>query len=226
MVSPVIGVVIPAHNGERHLAAALDSVLAQTYERLDVVVVDDGSSDASRDVAQRYSPEVRSIALPHGGLGAARNVGVAAIRGSYVAFLDQDDVWEPTKLELQLAAFDRLPRPDLLFGHAREFISPEVAHKLAHRIRCVEYARPATLPGTMLASRAAMAQVGPFERRWISNDFMAWLLAARRLGLCERMVAEVVMWRRLHDSNFSHNAALTRGEYVRVLKESLDLRRA
>lgn len=226
MTAALVGVVIPTWDGERHLAATLDSVLAQTHQRLDVVVADDGSSDATRDVAGDYSPEVRCIALPHRGLGATRNAGVAAVRGSHVAFLDQDDVWEPAKLEAQLEAFDSPSPPDLVFGHVREFLSPELDRERADGIRCVEHARAAALPGTMLAARASMARVGPFAERWVSNDFMAWLLAARRLRLREVMLSEVVLWRRLHDSNFSHRAALTRAEYTRVLKESLDLRRA
>jgi glycosyltransferase involved in cell wall biosynthesis len=201
-------------------------VLAQTHDRLDIIVVDDGSSDATRDVASAYSPEVRCIALPHRGLGATRNAGVAAVRGTHVAFLDQDDVWEPVKIERQLEEFDRSSPPDLAFGHVREFLSPELEPERAEAIRCVPDPRPAALPGTMLAARAAMARVGPFEERWVSNDFMAWLLAARRLRLREVMLADVVLWRRLHDSNFSHDATLTRQEYTRVLKDALDLRRA
>jgi glycosyltransferase involved in cell wall biosynthesis len=226
MTAALVGVVIPTRNGERHLAAALDSVLAQTHETLDVVVADDGSSDSTRDVARDYSPEVRCLALPHRGLGATRNAGVAAVRGSHVGFLDQDDIWEPTKLEHQLEAFDRSSPPDLAFGHVREFLSPELEPQRADEIRCVPHPRPAALPGTMLAARASMARVGPFEERWVSNDFMAWLLAARRLRLREVMLSEVVLRRRLHDSNFSHRAGLTRREYTRVLKDALDLRRA
>jgi glycosyltransferase involved in cell wall biosynthesis len=226
MSGPLVGVVIPARDGDRYLAAALDSVLAQTHQRLDIVVADDGSSDSTRDVARGYAPEVRCLALPHRGLGATRNAGVAAVGGTHVAFLDHDDVWEPEKLELQLEALAGPSTPDIAFGHVREFISPELDRPRADAIRCVPDARPAALPGAMLATRAVMARVGPFEERWVSNDWLAWLLAARRLGLREVMLREVVLWRRLHDSNLSRRTELTRSEYARVLKESLDLRRA
>jgi glycosyltransferase involved in cell wall biosynthesis len=222
----LVGVVIPTLDGERYLGEAIESVLRQTHQRLDVVVVDNGSTDATRDVARTYAPDVRCVALPHRGLGAARNVGVRAVRGDHVAFLDQDDVWADRKLELQLAQFGEPTPPDLVFGHAREFISPEHEPRLANRIRCVIDLRPAALPGTMLASRASIAKVGPFSTRWATNDFMAWLLAARRIGLREVMLADHVLSRRLHDSNFSHRADVTRAEYLHVLKESLDRRRA
>ena len=222
---PLIGVVIPTRNGERHLGEAIESALSQTHRTLDVVVVDDGSTDATPDVARGYAPHVRCIALPHRGLGATRNAGVQAVRGDYIAFLDQDDTWPEEKLERQLEPFMVRSPPDLVFGHVREFLSPELEPALAGRIRCVTEPRPAALPGTMLGARASMTRVGPFATRWISNDFMAWLLAARRLGLREVLVADHVLSRRLHESNFSHRSDITRSEYLHVLKESLDHRR-
>jgi glycosyltransferase involved in cell wall biosynthesis len=223
---PLIGVVIPAWDGQRYLGEAIESVLGQTHRALDVVVVDDGSTDATPDIARGYSPHVRCIALPHQGLGAARNAGVRAVRGDHIAFLDQDDVWQENKLERQLEPFTGSSPPDLVFGHVREFISPELEPRLADRIRCVTEPRPAALPGTMLAARASIARVGPFATHWVSNDFMAWLLAARQLGLREVMIADHVLSRRLHESNFSHRSDVTRREYLHVVKESLDRRRA
>ena len=157
MSAALVGVVIPARDGERHLAEAIDSVLAQTHGALDVVVVDDGSCDATREVARRYAPDVRLLAEPHRGLGATRNAGVRAVRGGHVAFLDQDDVWPANKIELQLERFLHSPAPDLVFGQVREFVSPELDRRATERLRCVSAPRAAALPGTMLASRAALA---------------------------------------------------------------------
>lgn len=222
----VIGVVIPTLDGQRYLAEAIESVLHQTHQALDILVADDGSTDATRDVAGSFAPEVRCLPLPRRGLGATRNSGIGAVRGDYIAFLDQDDVWPPQKLELQLMPFDRRVRPDLVFGCVREFISPELRPQLAQRIHCVEAPRPAALPGTMLANRGSLARVGPFSTHWTSHDFMAWLLAAHQLGLREVTLEDHVLSRRLHSSNFSHRRDLTWAEYPRVIKESLDQRRA
>jgi glycosyltransferase involved in cell wall biosynthesis len=149
MPQPQVGVVIPTHDGERHLGEAIESVLGQTHRPLDVVVADDGSTDATREVARGYAPEVRCIALPHRGLGATRNAGIRCVRGEYVAFLDQDDLWPRQKLELQLDRFAAERSLDLVFGAVREFTSPELAPRLARRVRCVSRPRPAALPGTI-----------------------------------------------------------------------------
>lgn len=222
---PVVGVVIPTLDGERYLGEAIESVLRQTHQAIEIVVVDDGSTDATRDVARRYAPDVRCLALPRRGLGAARNSGVGAVGGDYIAFLDQDDIWPEEKLEVQLVPFRERTPPDLVFGNVREFITPELALHLASQLQCVEEPRPAALPGTMVATRRSIAQVGPFSTRWTSNDFMAWLLAARRLGLREVMLGDHVLSRRLHLSNFSHRTDISRTEYLYILKESLDRRR-
>jgi glycosyltransferase involved in cell wall biosynthesis len=226
VAAPVVGVVIPARNGERYLAQAIESVLEQTYQVLDLVVVDDGSTDGTRDVARRFAPDVRCLSGPHCGLGAARNAGVDAVRGDVVAFLDQDDVWVPTKLELQVAALERAPTLDLVFGHVCEFLSPDLEPGVAERLRCRPEPRPAALPGTMLATRSAISRVGPFSTRWVSNDFMAWLLLAREFALKELMLAEHVLFRRLHGANFSHRTDVTHAEYLLVLKEALVRRRS
>jgi glycosyltransferase involved in cell wall biosynthesis len=219
---PLVGVVIPVWNGERYLRDAIESVLRQTHTALDVVVVDDGSTDATSDIAQSYAPLVRLIRRPHEGLGATRNAGIEAIRGDYIAFLDHDDLWPQRRLELQLATFGARDTHDLVFGHVQEFVSPELAD-VALGVRCVTELRPATIAGAMLATRAAVDRVGPVPTQWVSADFLAWLLVARRLGLREVMLPEHVLSRRIHDNNMSlRQAAVTRAEYIRILKESVD----
>ncbi|WP_162560150.1 glycosyltransferase family 2 protein [Methylotetracoccus oryzae] len=106
MNRPLISVIIPAYNAERTLADTLDSILAQTYGNIEVLVVDDGSTDATAAIVLDYAQrDVRVCLLqqPNGGVAAARNQGLAAARGDYVAPVDADDLWHPTKLEKQMA---------------------------------------------------------------------------------------------------------------------------
>ena len=107
MSLPVVSVVMPVYNAEHWLGRSIDSVLQQTHPALELIAVDDCSSDRSWDRLQRYAAldaRVRVIRLEqNGGVAAARNVGIAAATGQYIAFLDSDDWWHPRKLEWQLA---------------------------------------------------------------------------------------------------------------------------
>jgi glycosyltransferase involved in cell wall biosynthesis len=111
----LVSVVIPVYNGERFLKQAIDSVLRQTYSPVECIVVDDGSTDGSRSVAEAYGPAVRLVAQDNSGVSAARNEGAAQARGEFVAFLDADDVWLPHKLELQMQTMRARPEVGLVY---------------------------------------------------------------------------------------------------------------
>lgn len=102
---PVVSVVMPVYQGREHLAAAVESVLAQTFEQFELLVVDDGSTDGTADIARAYSerePRVSYQRQENAGQGAARNAGIEAARGEAIAFLDHDDLWLPDKLARQM----------------------------------------------------------------------------------------------------------------------------
>lgn len=116
---PLVSVVIPAYNCERYIHRAIDSVLAQTYRPLECIVVDDGSTDGTSAIAQGFGDQVRLVRQSNGGASSARNAGIAAARGRYIAFLDSDDYWFDTKLDNQLAVFERHPEVVLVSGRWR-----------------------------------------------------------------------------------------------------------
>src|SRR3954451_20944083 len=109
----LVSVVIPTYNGQRYIAATLDSILVQKHRPLEIWVVDDGSTDATTQVVRDYAPEVRLIEQSRRGHPAARNAGIRAAAGEFLAFLDHDDLWSPDKLELQMASFMQNPALDL-----------------------------------------------------------------------------------------------------------------
>jgi glycosyltransferase involved in cell wall biosynthesis len=106
VLQPLVSVVIPNYNCGRFLVEALDSVFAQTYPAVEIIVVDDGSTDESRDVLRRYAGRVRVVEEANQGVSAARNYGIRESRGELVAFLDADDLWHPEKLAKQVPLFD------------------------------------------------------------------------------------------------------------------------
>ncbi|MBI4573499.1 MAG: glycosyltransferase family 2 protein, partial [candidate division NC10 bacterium] len=100
MTGPLVSVILPVYNGERFLAAAIASILAQDYQPIEVIVVDDGSTDGTAAIARSFQG-VRYLYQPNQGPAFARNAGIAVARGAFIAFLDADDLMVPTRLSVQ-----------------------------------------------------------------------------------------------------------------------------
>src|SRR5437868_3696326 len=120
--APLVSVLVPAYNAEATLAESLRSALASSYSNLEVVLVDDGSTDATIAVAEAFARDdgrVRLFRQPHGGVSAALNFGFDQIRGDLVARLDSDDLWHPTKLEKQVELMTADPAVGLTYTFVR-----------------------------------------------------------------------------------------------------------
>ena len=113
----LVSVVVPTYNGGNYLEQTLRGVLGQTHRPIEIIVVDDGSSDNTVDVAQATAPNARIIRQTNARVSAARNAGLAAAVGDFVCFLDQDDVWHPQHIEKQLARFQAYPELGVVFSH-------------------------------------------------------------------------------------------------------------
>lgn len=216
---------IPVRDGEAYLAEAIESVLAQSRPCGQVVVVDNGSSDRSAEIAASFAPVVEIVAEPRPGIGAARNAALRAARGDYLAFLDADDLWEVEKTALQLAAFEAEPGLQLVFGHVRQFVSPDLSAEQADALRVPAEPQSGQHIGAMLARRAAVEAIGPWPQDVRVSDGLTFLLRARELGLAQAMLAETVTLRRVHGGNHSLSNRDERREFARHLKRSLDRRR-
>lgn len=132
MMTPMVSVVVTTYNYGRFLPFALDSVLEQTFDDLEVIVIDDGSTDNTQQVIQPYLRDrrVRYFLRNHLGVVTAKNTGIKLARGPYVAFLDADDIWMPAKLERQLELFQA--DPELGVVYTRRQLIDEEGHELVH----------------------------------------------------------------------------------------------
>lgn len=226
MDRPLVSVIIPVYNGERYLAEAIESVLAQDYSPVEVIVVDDGSTDGSALVAKGFGPPVRYHFQPNDRVAAARNSGVALAGGDFLAFLDADDLWTADKLTRQMAAFNAGPDLDMVFGHAVQFHSPDLRESEKKRVHCPSQKMPGYIPGAMLVGRDAFSRAGRFDTSLKSGEFVDWYLRATEKGLKGVMLPEVVYRRRLHGRNRSILERESKAEFVRIIKSSLDRRRS
>jgi len=221
-----VSVIVPVRDGARHLGEALESILAQTRPAAEIWVVDDGSRDESATVAARFCGRgVRCVSQPPGGAAAARNRGVALATGDFLAFLDADDLWTPDKLACQCAELEADSTLDLVFGHAEQFISPELDETTRARLCCPEGSAPGFVAGAMLVRREVFLSAGPFETRWELGEFLAWFTRVREIGRRERMLDRVVLRRRLHETNQGRKKRGHYPDYARILKAALDRRR-
>jgi len=106
-MNPKVSVIIPTYNRAAYLAEALNSVLSQTYKDFELIVIDDGSTDNTKEIVKKFSGEIRYFYQKNQGVSAARNVGIINSNGEFVSFLDSDDLWEKKKLERQIDFFDK-----------------------------------------------------------------------------------------------------------------------
>jgi len=220
-----VSVVITVYNGAAYVGEAIESALAQTAGDVEVVVVDDGSDDGSDDVARRY-PVVFERSPERTGIGAARNRATALARGDFLTFLDADDRFPPDKLAVQLAAFEADPDLDVVYGHVAEFVSPELDPQQAARIRPPVPRSPSHLSGVMLIRRAAFDRVGPWTEGLKVGTGVDWYMRSAEAGLRTAMLDQVLLERRIHDSNNGLREATHRAQYLSIVKEALDRRRS
>ena len=208
-----VSVVMPVFNAAKTVARALDSVLTQTVPPREVIVVDDASTDRTRDVLAAYAPRGLKI-LSHdsnAGAAAARNRGAAAANGAWIAFIDSDDLWHPTKLETQLAALVAADRDVQASCTGYRLITPSSEENvdyagLAKAIGLDELAGGCMVsPGsTLVVSAACFRAVGPFDaslRRYEDWDWLLRYAGRHRLGLVHQTLATV------YDDRAGHSAA-------------------
>ncbi len=223
--SRFVSVVITVYNGAPYLAEAIDSVLAQTHSPLELVVLDDGSTDGSGAIAASYGEPVRFFRQERRGLGAARNAAIERAAGGYLALLDADDRFVPTKLEVQLRILDENPEIDMVFGRIDEFVSPDLSDDARALLRQPVRNEPWRMPNLMLIRRESFDRVGGFATDLRVGVGAEWYTRAVECGLKEAIASEVVLERRLHASNNGIRERDARHQYLHVLKRSLDRRR-
>jgi glycosyltransferase involved in cell wall biosynthesis len=195
---PLVSAAITTYNRARYLPEAIESVLGQTWGDLELIVVDDGSTDDTEAVVSTYLDRVRYIRQENGGRSAARNAAVQVAQGEYVGFCDSDDRWLPDRLERQLAAIVQAPQVGMVHGHVelidadgRPLPDETAAHRAvfsaAHQ-RPVSYAGYAwecrCLSSTILVRKAAFDLVGVYDPNLLLDDYDFYL----RLALAYEVV--------------------------------------
>ena len=227
MSPPTISCVLPVFNGETYLAETIESVLQQTVAIGEVIVVDDGSTDATVEICRSFGNRIRVMSQANAGPAVARNTGVAHANGEFVTFQDADDLWLPEKTAVQLRAFAEDPELQYCVGHVENFLSPDVPVE-QHLPEYSARAKPLagyTTP-CLMVRREVFETVGLFNANLKHTDAGEWFKRARALKVRERLLPDVLTKRRLHIANRSRVFAdESRAEFLQMLKSGLDARR-
>lgn len=220
----LVSVIIPVFNGELFLSNALDSVFAQDYRPIEVIVVDDGSTDGTSRIIQMFSNKVRSTYQTNAGPPVARNRGVEMAEGNMIAFLDSDDLWPKNKLEVQLARLTANPTPDIVLGHLQYF--SEIIDSDG-KCRMNYWTEPRLIHnlGAALIRKSAFDQVGYFDETLPYSDDWDWFVRAREHGLVIITEPTVTVLSRRHARNLSNQREMGDRYTLRMIKKTLDRRR-
>lgn len=222
---PLVSVIIPVYNGARFLRAALESVFAQTYRPIEVIVVDDGSIDDSGAIAQSF-PAVHYIRQVNQGVAAARNVGLEAAHGEFFAFLDQDDLWTPDKLKLQVDHLLKNPELGYTLTQQQFFLEPGTALPAWFRKELLATVHTGWVLGTLLVRRTTFKTVGNFATGYTAANDSDWFFRAKAAEVPMAVVPELLLRKRVHEANDSGRAREVLSELLKVVKVSLDRQRA
>jgi glycosyltransferase involved in cell wall biosynthesis len=223
MSSPLATIVIPAYNAESTLRATLESALAQDYDQVEIVVVDDGSTDSTGEIPAEFAA-VRCVRQENAGPSAARNRGLEEARGMFVAFLDADDLAPPDKLSVQVGFLLEHPDVDCVLG--RQEVDVEGGGAPAWIGRDRVHGDFAGVPlMSLVARRETLRTLGGFDESLRIAEDRDLLVRMRERGLKIEFLPEVVLMRRFH----GHNLSFERGEehpVFRSLKAKLDRARS
>lgn len=232
MHKSLVSVIVPVYNGARYLRQALDSALAQTYPNLEVVVIDDGSTDTSREVIASYGPRLGVIEQANSGVAVARNAGIRASRGEFISFLDQDDWWHPQKIARQVEVLQADAAVALVHTDLCHY--DEVSGQLVPRCNS---GRPDLLSGscyerllhgnaicnsTVMVRRAVLDEVGLLDTTMGRNtvqDYDLWLRIAKRWKLA--YIEEKLITYRFHPNQGMWNLRPYLGDELRVLEKAV-----
>ena len=218
---PLVDCIVPTFNSARYLREALDSILAQTYRSLEIIVADDSSTDGTVAIAEAYG--VRVVTQPTAGPAATRNLGLRATTRDFVAFLDADDVWHPEKLSRQMARFELNPELEVSFTHARVFWETDLAAE-AERLRRHRRADsvPAYVTGAMVARRRVFETVGLLDPTLWFVDALEWYERAVQRGVVIELLPETLLNKRLHPSSITRRLEpASRKEFIHLVRTHL-----
>lgn len=214
-----ISVIIPVYNSSRYITEAIESVLQQTVPPQEIIVVDDGSDDETKQVLQKFKSQITYIYQENSGPAAARNRGLAEARGTFISFLDADDIWQPKKIEILLKEFEKQDDLGVALGLVNKMHFDSV-QDITPKDLCHHHF--SLVLGCSLVKKNVFDIVGGFDEDLILSDDTDWFFRVRENNIRISIQREIVLHYRLHDNNLTKNKDIYKSSILRVLKKAKD----
>jgi len=217
---PRVSVIMAVKDGGRFLTEAVESVRAQTYENLEIIVIDGHSTDGTEKIARSY-PEVNYQRQEGRGVAQAYNQGVEVAAGELIAFLSHDDTWTPEKLARQVEYLDGHPGVEYVISRVEYFLEPGCGLPAGFRPNLLEGDHLGRMPETLVARRGLFARIGGFNPDLPLQEDVDWFARAKDAGAVMGVVPEVLVKKRVHDHNTSLHLDLESRHLLRVMRDSV-----
>ncbi len=219
---PKVSVIIPTYNRANYICETIDSVLSQTFKDFEIIIVDDGSTDHTRDVLEKYRDRINYHYQVNEGAGAARNKAISLSRGEYLGFIDDDDLWLPNKLEVQVKELDE--NPDVAFVCSGAYQIDGSGQTITYwSAKCTEtfenlYEGDFVLNLTVLLRRKCFDEIGGGDASLIiSYDYDLWLRVAKTHKF-KHINAPLAKYR-LHGNNLSKNHIIAIKDHITIISK-------
>lgn len=218
---PLVSVIIATKNRAAFLPEAIESVLHQEYQHLELIVIDGGSTDNTEEVVQRYK-NVNFIIQHNGSIAEAWNLGISVAKGELISFIDSDDIWSLLKLRIQVEYLLKHPEIQYVISKIKYFLQSGCSIPKHFRKSLLEGEYTGYLPQCLLARKRLFKSIGLFDTKYRIGNDTDWFVRAKDLSVPMAIIPEVMLHKRLHGSNVSvENISTNNRELLDLLRNSI-----
>ncbi len=216
--NPLISVMMPTYNNAKYIKQAIESIYAQNYDNIEIIVVDDGSTDNTKEILQQYK-DIKYFYIEHKGISVARNTALENAKGEYIAFLDSDDYWLPNKLNTQMQYFKDHPDCEIVFTKYENFFEDEKlkTNKRAMHEKMMEKFLKQYLPSSII-KKELFEKYGNFDENFSGVEDTEFLYRLLKKGVSiSHIIPEVFYIRRIHGQNVTLNYNQDTVKYITAI---------
>ncbi|MBR3654616.1 MAG: glycosyltransferase [Elusimicrobia bacterium] len=216
--NPLVSVMMPTYNNGRYIGQAIESIYAQNYKNIEVIVIDDGSTDNTKEIIKKYQ-DIKYFYIEHKGISLARNIALEKSNGEYIAFCDSDDYWLPEKLNTQMQYFKEHPDCQIVFTKYENFFEDEKlkTNKRAMHEKLMENFLKQYLPSSVI-KKELFEKYGLFDENFSGVEDTEFLYRILKKGVnISHIIPDIFYIRRIHGKNVTLNYNQDTVKYITAI---------